>query len=63
MKTLENDKWIGIDEAAEYLGVKPATVRDWIKKGKSVPARKIGKQWKFKYSELDQWIKSGESAM
>ena len=27
-----NDKWIGIEEAAEYLGVKPITVRDWIKK-------------------------------
>lgn len=27
-----NDKWIGIEEAAEYLGIKPITVRDWIKK-------------------------------
>lgn len=37
-----NEKWIGIEEAAEYLGVKPSTLRDWIKKkriyqhGKSV---------------------------
>lgn len=23
-----NDKWIGIEEAAEYLGIKPITVRD-----------------------------------
>ena len=27
-----NDKWIGIEEAAEYLGIKPITVRDWIKR-------------------------------
>ena len=58
-----NEKWIGIEEAAEYLGVKSATIRDWIKKDTGIPARKIGKQWKFKCSELDAWVKSGGSAI
>ena len=57
------EKWINIDEAADYFSVKPATVRDWIRKGKDIPAHKIGKQWKFKYSELDAWVNSGKSAM
>lgn len=57
-----NEKWISIDDAAEYLGVKPVTIRDWIRKGKDIPAHKIGKQWKFKCSELDAWVKSGHSA-
>jgi len=57
------DKWISIDEAAEYLGIKPATVRDWIRKKKDIPAHKIGKQWKFKCDELDEWVKSGKSAI
>lgn len=57
------EKWINIDEAANYLSVKPTTVRDWIRKGKNIPAHKIGKQWKFKYSELDAWVNSGKSAM
>ena len=57
------EKWINIDEAAEYLSVKPATVRDWIRKGKDIPAHKIGKQWKFRYSELDAWVNSGKSAL
>ena len=26
------EKWININEAAEYLSVKPATIRDWIRK-------------------------------
>lgn len=62
---LENDeKWINIDEVAEYIGVKVGTVRSWLrKKDRDVPAHKIGKQWKFKKSELDLWIKSGKSAM
>ena len=58
-----NEKWINIEEAAEYLGVKPVTIRDWLRKGKDIPARKIGKQWKFKCSELDIWVKSGNSAI
>ena len=58
-----DERWINIEEAAEYFGVKPATVRDWIRKGGEIPARKIGKQWKFKYSELDAWVKSGKSAI
>ena len=60
---LENtERWIGVEEAAEYLGVKPSTIREWIKKT-DIPANKIGKQWKFKKSELDEWVKSGKSAI
>lgn len=63
MNDMMNDKWIGIEEAAEYLGIKPITVRDWIKKDIGIPAHKIGKKWKFKFSELDAWVKSGKSAI
>lgn len=58
-----SDKWINIDEAADYLGVKPITLRGWLRKDKGVPAHKIGKQWKFKWSELDEWVQSGKSAI
>ena len=57
-----NDGWIGINEAAEYLGVTKETVRNWIKKKADLPAHRIGKLWKFKRSELDEWIASGKSA-
>ena len=63
MADVTNDKWIGIDEAAAYLGVKPGTIRDWIRKGKDIPAHKIGKQCKFKCSDLDRWVASGKSAI
>ena len=58
-----NEGWINIELAAEYLDVKPVTIRDWIRKGNGIPAHKIGKQWKFKTSELDEWVKSGKSAI
>ena len=60
---MNEDKWISIDEAADYLGVNKDTIRNWIKKESEIPAHKIGKQWKFKKSELDTWVKSGKSAI
>lgn len=62
MMELKNDNYISIDEAAEYLGIKTVTLRNWIKKDDSIPAHKIGKLWKFKRSELDAWVQSGKSA-
>lgn len=56
------DKWISLEEAASYLGVNKDTIRNWIKKKNGVPAHRVGKLWRFKISELDDWIKSGESA-
>ncbi len=64
MLDLKNDKWIGIEEAADYLGVNKDTIRNWIKKEDSgIPVYKVGKLWKIKKSELDEWIKSGKSAI
>ena len=56
------ENWISITEAATHLGVKVDTIRAWIKKT-DIPAHKIGKLWKFKLSELDEWVKSGKSAI
>lgn len=63
MDTNITNNWINIEYAAEYLGVSQDTIRNWIKKESGIPAHKIGKQWKFKLSELDDWIKSGKSAI
>ena len=56
------DSWIGVEDAAAYLGVTQETIRNWIKKT-DIPAHRIGKLWKFKRSELDEWVKSGKSAI
>lgn len=56
-----NDGWVGIEEVAHYLDVKVVTVRKWIKDNR-IPCHKIGKLWKFKISEIDDWVKSGKSA-
>ena len=59
---LMDDNYISIDDAAAYLGIKTVTLRNWIKKKPDIPAHRVGKLWKFKRSELDEWIASGKSA-
>lgn len=57
------DGYISLEQAVEYLNIKPVTLRKWIKQKEDIPAHQIGKLWKFKKSELDEWVNSGRSAM
>ncbi len=57
----EPEKWSSLEEIAKHLGVSKDTIRIWIKKD-VIPHRKIGKQYKFRISEVDAWVNSGQSA-
>ena len=57
------ENYIGLEEVAEYLNVKPVTIRKWIRRDSDIQAHQIGRLWKFKKSELDEWVKSGKSAL
>lgn len=64
MDTNLQDSYVNLEDVAKYLGVKPITIRSWIKNPQTeIPARKIGRAWKFKISEIDEWVKSGKSAI
>ena len=64
METMNNENYVGLDEIAEYLGVKPVTLRSWVNDPtNNIPAHKIGRLWKFKRSEIDEWVSSGKSAI
>ena len=54
-----NDKWVNIEELAEYLSITVDTARTWIKAG-NLPAYKAGRRYKFKLSEVDEWVRSGK---
>ena len=56
-----NEKGLSIEEIAEHIQIHKDTIRIWIRKGE-IPAHKIGKQWRFKISEIDTWVSSGKSA-
>jgi excisionase family DNA binding protein len=52
------DRWLSVDEIGEYLGVKRDTIYKWIG-GKGMPAHKIGRLWKFKKGDVDEWVRKG----
>ena len=55
-----NDRWLSVDEIAVYLGIKRETIYKWLAE-KSMPAHKLGKLWKFRKDEVDEWLRSGEA--
>ena len=44
-----------IEEVAKYLRVSERTVYDWAQKGE-IPAGKIGTVWRFKKTEIENWV-------
>ena len=56
-----SERWVTMKTAQKHLGVRRETVTSWIHK-RDLPAYKIGRQWKFKLSEIDEWVRSGEAA-
>ena len=61
MSKITDDRWLAVDEIAEYLGIKRDTVYKWIER-KSMPAHKVGSLWKFRKEEVDQWVRKGDAA-
>lgn len=49
------DEILTIEEVAKYLRVSDRTVYDWAQKGE-IPAGKIGTVWRFKKSEIENWV-------
>ena len=54
------DRWLNVDQIAEYLGVSRDTVYSWIS-ARAMPAHKVGRLWKFKREEVDEWVRAGHA--
>ena len=55
------DRWMSVEEIADYLNVSKDTVYTRLAEG-TIPAHKLGRLWRFKPSEVDEWVKSGIAA-
>ncbi|MCK5344615.1 MAG: helix-turn-helix domain-containing protein [Candidatus Heimdallarchaeota archaeon] len=44
-----------LEEVANYLKLKPQTIYTWAQE-KRIPAAKLGKEWRFKKSIIDEWF-------
>jgi excisionase family DNA binding protein len=52
------DRWLSVDEIAAYLGIKRDTVYKWMN-SKRMPGHKVGRLWKFRKEEVNEWVRSG----
>ena len=57
----ETERLYSVEEIANHIGVSKDTIRAWVKK-ETIPYYKVGRQYKFKLSEIDEWVTSGKSA-
>ncbi|SJZ94314.1 transcriptional regulator, AlpA family [Pilibacter termitis] len=53
------EKWVNLEDIAEYLSVSKDTIRIWLRHGK-LPIHRAGKRYKFKISEVDEWLREGK---
>lgn len=55
---MSSEPWVSLQEVAKHLGVAKDSVYRWIDH-KGLPAHKIGRLWKLKITEVDDWVRSG----
>ena len=55
---MQIEPWVGVDDVARHLGVSHDTVYRWID-GRGLPAHKVGRLWKFKLADVDEWVRFG----
>ena len=54
------EPWLSVEQIAEHLGVTRDSIYRWIER-KGLPAHRVGRLWKFKASEVDEWVRAGGS--
>lgn len=54
---MSTEPWVAVEEVAQHLGVAKESIYRWIE-SKGLPAHKIGRLWKFKLSEVDDWVRA-----
>lgn len=50
-------KLLTINEVAEYLQISEVTLKKWVKNN-DIPYYRVGKNFRFKRSDLDEWLKT-----
>jgi excisionase family DNA binding protein len=56
-----NSAFLTTEEVLDCLKVNPRTIYRLIKTGE-LPAVRIGRQWRFRRADLDEWIERQQTA-
>lgn len=51
------EKWVSLSDICDHLNLSRDTVKKMVKQ-QNMPGYKVDRQWRFKISEVDAWIRS-----
>jgi len=54
------EPWTSVEDVARHLGVAKDSIYRWIDR-RGLPAHRVGRHWKFKISEVDDWVRAGSA--
>jgi excisionase family DNA binding protein len=52
------EPWYSVEEIARHLAVSKETIYRWLER-QIIPAHRMGRLWRFKPSEVDEWVMKG----
>lgn len=53
------ERWVSVEDVASHLGVNKDSIYRWIS-NKGFPVHKVGRLFRFKLSEVDEWVRHGD---
>ena len=59
---MSTEAWVSVDAVAKHLSVAKDSIYRWIEY-KRLPAHRVGRLWKFKLSQIDEWVRAGGAAI
>ena len=51
----KDERWVSMEEICNHLGASRDTVKKMVRM-QNMPAYKFDRKWKFKISEVDEWM-------
>lgn len=55
---MTEERWVDVERVAAHLAVTRDVIYRWIRQ-RDFPAHRVGRLFRFKISEVDEWVRSG----
>lgn len=59
---MAEEPWVDVERVAAHLAVTRDVIYRWIKQN-DFPGRRVGRLFRFKLSEVDEWVRAGTGSV
>jgi excisionase family DNA binding protein len=59
---MTEEPWVDVERVAAHLAVTRDVIYRWIKQ-RDFPARRVGRLFRFRLSEVDEWVRGGSGTV